>query len=104
MNTKGILMVLTLASIVVGFVPSLIYWLFFKKSLEEGSKNYLTSLLNFEITLALIGIIFGAISGPFAGFVAGLLSLINLIFIIIATLNIANDKAYKFPIAIPLFK
>lgn len=104
MNTKGILMVVTLASIIVGFFPSLIYWVFFKKSLEEPSKNYLTDLLNFEITLALIGLILGFISGPFAGVVAGLVSFINLIFIIIATLNLANDKAYKFPFSIPLFK
>ena len=104
MNTKGILMVVTLLSIITSFVSSLIYWLFFGKSLEETSRTYLTSLLNFEITLALIGIIFGAISGPFAGFIVGLITFINLIFVIIATLNLANDKAYKFPFSIPLFK
>lgn len=104
MNTKGILMVVTLLSIVFSLVPSLIYWFFFRNSLEETSKNYLTGLLNFELTLALIGLILGSISGPFVGFLAGFISLINLIFVIIATLNLANDKAYKFPFSIPLFK
>lgn len=104
MNTKGILMVVTLLSIVFSLFPSLIYWLFFRKSLEETSKNYLTDLLNFETTIAIIGLILCSASGPFIGFLASIVSLINLIFIIIAILNLANDKAYKFPIAIPLFK
>ena len=104
MNTKGILMVVTLLSIVAGPIPSLIYWLIAKNSLESGLKEFLVSLLNFEITLALVVLIFGAISGPFAGFIVGLITFINLIFVIIATLNLANDKAYKFPFSIPLFK
>lgn len=104
MNTKGLLMVVTLLSIVFSLVPSLIYWLFFRNSLEGVSKSYLTDLLNFEITLAIIGLVLGAISGPLFGLFTGLISLINLIFVIIATLNLANDKVYKFPFSIPLFK
>lgn len=99
-NKKGIIMVVTLLSIILGLIPSLIYWIISKDSLEEDLKKYLVNLLNFELTLSILGLIFLAVFAP----LTGLLSFINLIFLIIATLKISKDQHYKFPMTIELIK
>ena len=99
-NKKGIIMVVTLLSIILGFIPSLVYWLISKNSLEAPLKKYLTNLLNFELTLLIVGIVVGVVFAP----LTGLVSLINLIFLIIGTIKINQDQVYKFPMTIELIK
>lgn len=100
MDKKGVLMAVTLLSIILGFLPSLIYWLFAKNSLDSSLKSFLVNLLNFELTLLIIGAIVGVVCAP----IIGLVSLANLIFLIIGTLKLASGKEYKFPMTIQLIK
>lgn len=99
-NPKGALMVCTLLSIVAGLVPSLIYWVLAKNKLEGDLKTYLVNLLNFELTVFILLIVCGVVFAP----LTGLISLINLICLIIATLKLSKEQIYKFPMTIQLIK
>ncbi|MBE7704405.1 MAG: DUF4870 domain-containing protein [Cyanobacteria bacterium SIG29] len=109
-NNKNILVLTTLSCAILGFIVPLIVWFLNKDNTEFVGKKYLTDLLNFELTLFIIGLILTVINVvPLLGqLISGLGCLIvmiaNIIIVIMATIKLTKDEEYKFPMAMELIK
>lgn len=99
-NSKNLLILTTLISLVFGLLSPLVVWIISKSKLEGEAKDYLKNLLNFEITMFVISAIFGIVFAPLAGFCA----FINVVVLIFATISIYNNKNFKFPFLLDLVK
>lgn len=110
MENRNILLLTTLSCLFLGFIVPLVVWLAIKEQFTDGEKAYLTNLLNFELTLLIWWVIFSAINiVPLLGQIifmagSGLLWIMNIIIIIIATLKVAKNEEYKIPFAFELIK
>lgn len=99
-DNKNLLFLTTLISLVFGLISPLVVWIMTKSKLEGDSKDYLKNLLNFEITMFIIGFVFGIVFAPLAGFCA----FINLVVLIFAMISVYNNKNFKFPFLLDLIK
>ena len=110
MENKNILVLTTLSSLFLGFIVPLVLWLTIKENFEENQKTYLTNLLNFELTMLIGFVILTAINvipilGQIVCFLGGgLLWLLNIIILVIATIKLTKDEEHKFPFALELIK
>ena len=97
MKNKGLMMLGTLGSIILGIVAPFIAWLC-KDKLDNEEKTIINTMLNFEISLVIIGVVLNFI--PVLG---RLLSLVlvaaNIVYAIMAYMAAKDNKALK-PIAI----
>lgn len=107
---RNLVVLTTISCIIFSFIGPLVIWLTKKDELAVEVKDYITNLLNFELTLLLVGVAVGVLGIiPILGFIIGaiavpLLMLINVILIIIATLKVTNNELFKFPFTINLIK
>ncbi len=99
-DNKNLLFLTTLISLVFGLLSPLIVWVMTKSKLEGDAKNYLKNLLNFEITMFIIGLVFGLVFAPLTGFCA----FVNLVVLIMAMISVYNNKNFKFPFLLDLVK
>ena len=99
-KSKNLLVLTTLLSLIFGFLVPLVMWFVQKDMLEGDSKLYMKNLLNFELTMFIIMLVFGFVFAP----VAALLGFANAIFLILATISVFNNKNYKFPFLLELIK
>ena len=109
-KNRNILVLTTISSAFLGFIVPLILWFVHKEYLNEIENKYLTNLLNFELTLLIIGLILTVINiVPILGqLISGLgyliIWLINIIIIIKATIKLTKEETPKFPFVIELLK
>ena len=107
---KNILVLTAVSCIFLGFVVPLIIWLVNKDNMGEGAKNYLTHLLNFQLTLLIAGIILLAVNiipilGQLISFIGcPILWLANIVLMIIVAVKLSNNEQYKLPLTIELIK
>ena len=96
---------LTIASLgaIVGIVLPLIMWALKKDSFSEYTKNFLASVVNFELVMLIICIGIGLI--PFARNIVSLVIFIfNLIVALKAFSAVQEKKEYAFPINVQIIK
>ncbi len=109
-ESRNTLVLTTLSSIILGFIVPLIIWAVNKEKMQEGAKKYLTSLLNFELTLLVTGIILTVINvipilGQLVYALGGILICItNAIVLIIAVFKLGGNLEYKFPFTYQFLK
>lgn len=109
-NNKNNLVLTTLSCLILGFIVPLIVWILNKDNAEFAGKRFLTDLLNFELTLFIVGIVLTLINIiPFLGqivFVLGstIVWIANIVVIIVATIKITKNEEYKFPFTLELLK
>ncbi len=108
-NNRNILVFTTLSCIFLGFIVPLVLWFAMKEKFDSAQKAYLNYLLNFELTLLLIGIICMIINAiPLLGIIgmigASILWLINAIYVIKAVITLSKDETPQFPFALNLIK
>ncbi len=97
-----LLMISTLGAI-LGFIIPLIVWVIKKEKVSVYSRNFMTSIVNFELTIFIFSFIAGLI--PFLGsLLISILFIFNLIISIIAFNSASNHKEYKFPISFNFLK
>ena len=65
MNEKNLVILATLGTIILGIIASLIAWFVGGKDLQSHNKEILRQLLNFQITIAIVGFLVNLI--PFVG-------------------------------------
>ncbi|MBQ8887307.1 MAG: DUF4870 domain-containing protein [Candidatus Gastranaerophilales bacterium] len=101
-NNKNLLFFVTLLALlpVIGFLIPVIVWYGKKEVLEGEAKVYLKNLVNFELLIFILSLIFGFVFAP----ITGLISFFNLVIIILATISVFNNKNYKFPFLLELIK
>ena len=99
-SSNGALVLITVVSIFLSIIPPIIGWIGMRNSFNIDQQKYLANLLNFQITMFLIGVITGAI----LPFLLGVVAFVNLIILVIATLKIANSENYKFPLTFDFIK
>ncbi len=109
-NSKNTLVLTTVSCIFFGFIVPLIVWLVNKDAMEEAPKKYLTHLLNFQLTLLIVGVLLGVVNiipilGQLISFIGvPILWICNIILMIVAAIKLSNNEAYKFPLTIELIK
>lgn len=86
-------------SIFFVFIPALITMLFLKDKISENSYVIAKALLNFELLLFVISLLFFI---PLIGWIAGailgpILMIFNVIVMLLALLAMANNKEVKIP-------
>ena len=99
-KSKNLLVLTTLVSLIFGFLAPLVMWFVQKDMLEGEAKIYMKNLLNFELTMFIVILISSFVFAPIAAF----LSFVNAVILILATINILNNKLYKFPFLLELIK
>jgi len=86
------------------FIGPLIIWLMKKDEspfIDENGKES----LNFQITMAIAGIIAGILSCLGIGIILALVVLVvDVVFVIIASIKVSNGELYKYPFALRLIK
>ncbi|GMW00131.1 MAG: hypothetical protein AMXMBFR84_12690 [Candidatus Hydrogenedentota bacterium] len=86
-------------------IGPLIIWLIKKQEFpfvdDQGKEA-----LNFQITMAIVGLAFFVITIilPFLGLAGILILIFNLVFIIMAAMKASNGEAYRYPVSIRLIK
>ena len=109
-KNRNILVLTTLSCAFLGFIVPLILWFIYKENLNEEQNKYLTTLLNFELTILLIALLFSIIDViPLLWAIidltySWLIWLTNLIIIIGATIKLTKEEIPKFPFVIELLK
>ena len=109
-NSKNTLILTAIGSIFLGFLVPLIVWFVNKDSMQEEPKKYLTHLLNFELTLLIVGVILVAVKiipilgGLICAIGCPILWIANIAFMIIAAVKLSNNEQYKFPFVLELIK
>lgn len=93
-----------LSPLVIGFIGPLVIWLI-KKDESEYISEHGKEALNFQITI-LIGML---ISIPLifiiiGGLLMAVLAILNLVFIILATIETSKGNNYRYPVSIRLVK
>ena len=99
-DKNGLLIVVTLISMALGVLSPLVAWFLIKNTLEQQQKDYLTGLLNFELTMFIIGLVTTVVFKP----LLGLIAFVNIVILIIAAIKYAKKEEYKFPLTITLIK
>ena len=96
---KIIVVAMFVASLFLVFIPALIVMLFLKNQVSENSYAIAKGLLNFELLLFLISLLFfvpvigwllGAIAGP-------LMMIFNAIIVVLSLISIAKSSEVKIP-------
>lgn len=109
-NNRNILVLTTISCVFLGFIVPLILWLGYKETLNEEQKKYLTTLLNFELTLLIIGLILSVIHIiPILGTIISIIGsfaiwLTNIIIVIGATIKLTKEEIPTFPFVLELLK
>lgn len=99
-KSKNLLVLTTLLSLLFGFLAPLVIWFTNKNLLADEGLVYLKNLLNFELTMFIIMFVFGFVFAP----VSAVLGFVNVVILILATINLFNNKSYKFPFFLELIK
>ena len=86
--------------IVVGFLSPLLFWLL-KKDESPAVEAYAKESLNFQLTLLIAYVVFGAIS---CGFLCVVPYVYGIIMCIIATMKANEGILYRYPITLRLIK
>ena len=95
-----------LGAIILGFIAPLVVWLMYKgrgQFVEEQAKES----LNFQITMAIVGVVFFILTIVTLGllsFLYFILWIVILVFCIIAGLAANKGEAYRYPFALRLVK
>lgn len=109
-NNRNILVLTTLSCAFLGFIIPLILWFIYKENLNEEQKKYLTTLLNFELTVLLIGLLLSVINIiPILGTIISVIGsfvlfITNIVIIIGATIKLTKEETPNFPFVIELLK
>ena len=92
--------------IFTGFIGSLIIWLVNKDNADKGFiVDQAKEALNFQITLAIAGIVSMILMIVAIGFLLlPVIGILNLVFSIIAAVKANNGEAYRYPFALRLIK
>ncbi len=98
-SEKTLVLLIVILSIVTGFLAPLILWLLKKPELSDYAKILTKRLLNFELTLLCVCILFLVpFIGPMISFIGGpLIWIINVIYCIMYAIAIANSKEISLP-------
>ncbi|MBR7158766.1 MAG: DUF4870 domain-containing protein [Alphaproteobacteria bacterium] len=99
---KNLLTACTLGSI-IGFIVPLVIWILKKDTVSVYARKFMTSMLNFELTILIFWFVAGLIP-LLGGLLMSVLFIFNLIICIIAFNAASNHKEYKFPIIFNLLK
>ena len=99
-DKSGLILVVTLISMVLGFIAPLVAWLTIRNTLDPLQKDFLIGLLNFELTMFIVGIVAGVIVPA----LLGLIALVNFVILVIAIMKLVKKEPYKFPLTIYLIK
>ena len=59
---RNILVITTISCLLFGFIGPLISWLIYKDKQNAVAKSYLTNLLNFQLTLVIVGFVLGVLN------------------------------------------
>ena len=86
------------------FVGPLIVYLMYKDKANDFVRTNIINSLNFQITILVASVI--CIFIPILGWfiLLPIVTLANLIFCILATIESSNDRKYKYPVTIEFFK
>ena len=105
-NEKTLVLLTLILSIIVGFLAPLIIWALKKNEMNDYSRNVVRKLLNFELTLACIGLIFLIpIIGQLLAIVgAPIVWILNIVYCILAVIKISNFEDVNFPISFNFIK
>lgn len=96
MNEKTLVLLGTLGTIILGVIAAALAWFLGGSALQSPNKEILRQMLNFEISLLIVGLICGFI--PFVGVLIGLvLAVFNLFIAIKAFIASNNNEAFKAP-------
>ena len=98
-SEKTLVLLITILSIITGFIAPLVLWIFKKNELSDFSKNFVRKLLNFELTLLCVCIIFLIpFIGPIISVIGGpAVWIINIIYCIIAAIAVSDSKEANLP-------
>lgn len=93
-----------LLSLFVGFIAPLIIWLM-KKDQSEYVAQHAKEALNFQISMTIYLIVASFLIVLLVGLVLlPILGILDLVFIIIATIKASNGEFYQYPMTIRLIK
>ena len=96
MNEKTLGYLGTLGTILLGLIASLIAWFGGLKDTQSNTREVVRRLFNFEITIAIIGIVAVLIPG-IGKILCAILNLANLYFAIVAFLAVKDNKEFNAP-------
>lgn len=102
---RNVAMLTHLSGILFGFLVPLIVWLIHK---DNAAKSYVTTeakeALNFQITILIGYVVSWILMVILIGFVLmPLLWLLNLVFCILAAVQVSSTGSYRYPFALRLF-
>lgn len=98
-SEKTLTLLVIVLSVVAGFIAPLIIWVLKKDSLSDTAKQIIRKLLNFELTLLCVCILFliSVLGQLLAILGAPLVWIINVVYCIMAAIAISNSSDVKFP-------
>lgn len=102
-NEERTLVILAhLLPIAVGFLAPLIIWLI-KKDQSEYINDQGKEALNFQITILIAYVVAGALAGLGLGYrIVSVVHIVNIIFCIIAAVEVSKNVRYRYPLCIRL--
>lgn len=105
-DDRNLALITHLSGIILWFIVPLIVWLVSK---DQSDKDYLTQeakeALNFQITVGIAYIISWILMFAVIGFVLWwLVWIFNLVFCIIAALQVSQSGSYRYPVSLRLIK
>ena len=98
-SEKTLVLLIVILSIIAGFITPLVLWVIKKSELSEYAQNFIKNLLNFELTLLCVCVLFLIpFIGPILGTLGGpIVWIINVIYCIMAAMAITNSKDISLP-------
>ncbi len=105
-DDRNLALITHLSGIILWFIVPLVVWLVSK---DQSDKDYLTKeakeALNFQITVGIAYIVSWILMIVFIGFILWwLVWIFNLVFCIIAALQVSQSGSYRYPVSLRLIK
>ena len=98
-SEKTLVLLIVILSMITGFLASLVVWALKKDELGENARNFVRNLLNFELTLLCVCVLFIIpFIGPLLAYLgAPGLWVVNVVYCIMAAVAISNSKTLSLP-------
>ena len=93
-SEKTLILLIVILSIISGFIAPLVLWLLKKNELSDFAKNIIRKLLNFELTLLCLCILFIIpFIGPIISYIGGpFVWIVNVIYCIMCAMAVTNSR------------
>lgn len=101
-DEKNMVAAVLIVSLILAFIPSLVAYLFCKKSFSENGLAIVRAFLNFDAILVIFSVVIGIVDAP--DFLYKVIYIAHAAVAILSVAAIANKKRVEIPVPLKIFQ